>query len=55
MLRPFKLDAPFWALVMIVILSLASLGCFAQAAAQRASFDAPVLTTNFACPPPADI
>lgn len=55
MIRPLKLDAPFWAVLIITALSLASLGCFARAAAQHASFDAPVLTTNFPCPAPADI
>ncbi len=51
-----RLDAPFWAFLLIGLLSAGSLGCFGFAAAAQASrsSDAEILTTDN-CPPPADL
>lgn len=49
-----RIDARFWAMTIVACLALASLGCFGFAASQKVS-DVPVLTTDFACPPPADL
>ena len=49
-------DAPFWAFLLMGLLSLGSLGCFGFAAAAQASASpqAEILTTDN-CPPPADL
>ena len=49
-------DAPFWAFLLIGLLSLGSLGFFGFAAASQASKspNAEILTTDN-CPPPADL
>lgn len=47
-------DAPFWALLMIGVISLGSLGCFGLAATQLASKDAGIVAVDN-LPPPADL
>lgn len=47
-------DAPFWGAVLVVVVSIGSLGCFGLAAAIQANPppDAEILTTDNSPPPP---
>jgi hypothetical protein len=56
MIRHARWDAPFWALLLVGVFSIGSLGCFGLAAAAQASMlgEAEILTTDN-CPPPADL
>lgn len=47
-----RLDAPFWASLLVGLFSLAALGCFGLAAAQSPPPEAEIVTTDN-CPPPA--
>ncbi|MBX3209880.1 MAG: hypothetical protein KF764_32925 [Labilithrix sp.] len=56
MIRSARLDAPFWAALLLGLLAAGTLGCFGLAAAAQASApaDAEILTTDH-CPPPAEL
>jgi hypothetical protein len=46
-------DAPFWAFLLLGVVSLGSLGCFGVAAVQTAPEDVAIMTTDN-IPPPAE-
>ncbi len=56
MITRARLDAPFWAFLLMGLLALGTLGCFGFAAATQASSSphAEILTTDN-CPPPAEL
>lgn len=49
-----KLDAPFWATLLVGLIAVTSLGCLGFAAAQTPPPDKQILTTDNV-PPPADL
>jgi hypothetical protein len=58
MIRWVRYDAPFWAVLLLGLLSVGSLGCFGIAAAQMnhrgSEPEAEIMTTDD-CPPPEDL
>ena len=49
--RNVRLDAPFWAFLLLGMISAGSLVCFGIAAAQQTPPDAEIITTNNGLPP----
>ncbi len=49
--RRRRLDAPFWARLIIGVISLGTVGCFALAAAQSAPEEVAIVSTDDIAPP----
>jgi hypothetical protein len=50
-----RVDAPFWAVTLLVLFGVASLGCFGFAAAHSELPSGAEIMTTDNCPPPADL
>jgi hypothetical protein len=50
-----RLDAPFWAVALVVSFGLASLGCLGFAVAHTGAGDDVAIMTTDDCPPPPDL
>jgi hypothetical protein len=53
--RNMRFDAPFWALLLLALLSLVSIGCFSVAVAQASGEQSAIIVTTDNCPPPPDL
>jgi hypothetical protein len=50
-----KLDAPFWAFLLLGLIGLGSLGCLGIAVAQTGPAPQAEILTTDNCPPPLDL